>query len=62
MELPNHLRADIRQGMNPDIVLAVHCCRCEKYIKRFYNLESHEDPDSLLCEDCELALEEESNV
>lgn len=62
MELPNHLRADIRQGMNPDIVLSVYCCRCEAYIKRFYKLEEHEDPDSLLCEDCELSLEEESNV
>lgn len=52
MDLPNHLRADIRQGMNPAVVLAVHCSRCGEYMGQIRSFEG-QDTDTVICETCE---------
>lgn len=54
MNLPSHLRADIRDGMNPDLVYAVHCIRCEEYVGDYRKLiqEGFDVESGLLCGKC----------
>lgn len=54
VNLPRHLRDDIRQGMNPAEVLAVYCVRCESFVGSWKDLARREDfdEDTIECEDC----------
>jgi len=56
--IPNHLLADIRDGMNPTSVYAVYCTQCERYIGDYRRLSYNFDPDTILCGGCEEELEE----
>ena len=53
-ELPNHRRADIKDGMDPEIVSSVYCTRCEAWVGRWKDLAQIEDfdEDTIECEDC----------
>jgi len=52
MNLPNHLRADIRDGMNPTLVLAIYCCTCEDYIGQRSDFEELGEGDEVECTSC----------
>ena len=54
MNLPLHRLKDFRDGMNPEIVNAVYCVRCEAFVGRWRELAEREefDEDMVECEDC----------
>lgn len=56
MNLPNHMRADIRDGMDPTIATSVFCTRCEKNIGHINKVREEfpdQDLDTIMCEGCE---------
>jgi len=60
MNLPSHLRADIRDGMNPTLVYAVNCFKCEVYIGDYRKLirDGLDIESGLLCPKCSAEFRE----
>ena len=52
--LPQHLKADISDGIDPNEVLAVECNSCGKYLGQWYEFDDADSPwiDEGLCEEC----------
>lgn len=51
--LPPHLRADLRDGINPARVLSVYCKVCGEYVGRYSEIEDLKDEDDYVCKECE---------
>jgi len=52
--LPAHRRADLKDGINPEIVLAVFCVNCGEYVGKWRELARREGfhEDTVECELC----------